>query len=75
MPLGKIQVVQFSQNPFDRRAVMARVKADTAGANLSSHRIVIPYLDLDDARELAGALERTPARRRSAGERRQTALR
>lgn len=58
VPLGKIQVVQFSQNPFDRRAVMARVKADTAGANLSSHRIVIPYLDLDDARELAGALER-----------------
>lgn len=58
VPLGKIQVVQFSQNPFDRRAVMARVKADTAGANLSSHRIVIPYLELDDARSLAEALER-----------------
>ena len=57
VPLGKTQVVQFAQNPFDRRAVMARVKVDTAGANLSSHRIVIPYLDLQDARELAGALE------------------
>ncbi|MDA8018519.1 MAG: PH domain-containing protein [Thermoanaerobaculia bacterium] len=58
VPLGKIQVVQFSQGFFDRRAVMARVKVDTAGANLSSHRVVIPYLDLEDARRLAGDLER-----------------
>lgn len=58
VPLGKIQVVQFGQNPFDRRAIMADVRVDTAGANLSSHRIVIPYLDLEDARRLAGDLER-----------------
>lgn len=58
VPLNRIQVVQFQQNPFDRRAVMAKVRADTAGANLSSHRIVIPYLDLDDARRVAQTLER-----------------
>ena len=43
--VNKIQAVAMHQTPFDRRAAMARVRVDTAGAGEFSHRVDIPYLD------------------------------
>ena len=42
--VNKIQAVAMRQSPFDRRAAMARVRVDTAGAGEFA-RIDIPYLD------------------------------
>ena len=53
---NKIQSVSLLQSPFDRRAVMARVRVDTAGAAVGSHRVDIPYLDSTVAEGLAGRL-------------------
>jgi putative membrane protein len=50
--VSKIQAVALRESPFDRRAAMARVRVDTAGANERSHRIDIPYLPRDRAAEL-----------------------
>jgi putative membrane protein len=52
VPIAKIQVVGRLESPFDRRAVMAGVRVDTAGSASPAHRISIPYL----ARETAGTL-------------------
>jgi putative membrane protein len=51
-PVVKIQTVERMESPFDRRAMMARVRVDTAGGNERSHGVAIPYL----ARETAQAL-------------------
>jgi putative membrane protein len=51
-PIVKIQTVERTESPFDRRAMMARVRVDTAGGNERSHGVAIPYL----ARETAQAL-------------------
>ena len=48
--VNKIQAVAMHQTPFDRRAAMARVRVDTAGAGEFSHRVDIPYLDHQIAR-------------------------
>ena len=53
---NKIQSVSFRQSPFDRRAAMARVRVDTAGAGATSHRVDIPYLDRTLAASLADRL-------------------
>ncbi|MDP2322048.1 MAG: PH domain-containing protein [Acidobacteriota bacterium] len=50
--VNKIQAVTLYQTPFDRRAAMARVRVDTAGAREMSHRIDVPYLDVAIARAL-----------------------
>lgn len=50
--VNKIQAVTLYQTPFDRRAAMARVRVDTAGARELSHRIDVPYLDVAIARDL-----------------------
>jgi putative membrane protein len=50
--VSRIQAVTLVESPFDRRASMARVRVDTAGANERSHRIDIPYLSRDHAAEL-----------------------
>lgn len=50
--VNKIQAVTWYQTPFDRRAAMARVRVDTAGAREMSHRIDVPYLDVVIARDL-----------------------
>ena len=42
--VNKIQAVAMRQSPFDRRAAMARVRVDTAGASEFT-RLDIPYLD------------------------------
>jgi len=52
----RIQAVALHESPFDRRASMARVRADTAGGGEASHRVNIPYLPLETARALAGLL-------------------
>ncbi len=53
--INKIQAVAMRESPFDRRAAMARVRVDTAGAGELS-RIDIPYLDGEVARQLADRL-------------------
>lgn len=50
--VNKIQAVAIYQSPFDRRAAMARVRIDTAGASEFSHRVDVPYLDREIARAL-----------------------
>jgi membrane protein YdbS with pleckstrin-like domain len=52
---GKIQVVTRHESPFDRRAAMASVRVDTAGAT-SGSVIHIPYLDRAAADSLAARL-------------------
>ena len=54
--VNKIQAVAMHQSPFDRRAAMARVRVDTAGAGAVSHRVDIPYLDHQIAAALAQRL-------------------
>ena len=51
-PVAKIQSVTQVESPFDRRAMMARVRVDTAGAGERSHRVAIPFLARGTAREL-----------------------
>jgi putative membrane protein len=59
--INKIQAVAMHQSPFDRRAAMARVKIDTAGAGEFSHRVDIPYLDQQVAQGLADRLSTAAA--------------
>lgn len=59
--VNKIQAVAMHQTPFDRRAAMARVRVDTAGAGEFSHRVDIPYLDRDLARGLTERLSAAAA--------------
>lgn len=63
---NKIQAVTLSESPFDRRARMASVRVDTAGAANASHRVDIPYLTRRTAdelyRRLAGEAARTAFR-------------
>lgn len=54
--VNKIQAVRLHESPFDRRAAMAGVRVDTAGAGALDHRVDIPFLDRDVARGLAGRL-------------------
>jgi putative membrane protein len=55
-PFAKIQAVALHESPFDRRAAMARVRVDTAGAGAASHRVDIPYLPRETARDLHALL-------------------
>lgn len=53
---NKIQVLDLSQSPFDRRLAMATLSVDTAGAGPAGHRIDIPYLATATAREIEARL-------------------
>jgi membrane protein YdbS with pleckstrin-like domain len=53
---NKIQSVSLRASPLDRRAAMARVRVDTAGAGATSHRVDIPFLDHSVAARLADRL-------------------
>ena len=61
--VNRVQSVTLRESPFDRRAGMAGVRVDTAGAAERSHRVDIPYLEGALARglqqRLAGAAART----------------
>jgi putative membrane protein len=59
---AKIQAVTILESPFDRLAAMVRVSIDAAGAGPGSHRIDIPYLGRETARDLYGALAMHAAR-------------
>ncbi|RMH20301.1 MAG: hypothetical protein D6696_08495, partial [Acidobacteria bacterium] len=62
VPWAKIQAVAVHQSPFDRRAAMARVRIDTAGAGELSHRVDVPYLPAAAARRAAARLAAQAAR-------------
>jgi putative membrane protein len=59
---NKIQAVTLNESPFDRRARMASVAVDTAGAADASHRVAIPYLARPIADELYYRLSDEAAR-------------
>ena len=50
--VAKIQAVTLGESPFDRGSVMARLRVDTAGGGARSHRVDIPYLPQNVARDL-----------------------
>lgn len=58
----KIQAVDLTQNPFDRRHRMASLRVDTAGAGRTGHRLRIPYLAIAAAGDLQGRLALEAAR-------------
>ena len=60
--VSRIQAVSTYASPLDRRASMARVRADTAGAGERSHRVDIPYLGVDVADALRERLAAQAAR-------------
>ncbi len=62
--VGKVQVVDMTTNPFDRRYGMARLRADTAGGAASSVRIEVPYLSGEVARSIFERLAEVAGRRR-----------
>jgi putative membrane protein len=51
-PFARVQAVTFRESPFDRRAAMAGVSVDTAGAGDLSHKVAIPFLARDEAHAL-----------------------
>ena len=57
----KIQSIELARTPFDRRARMARLSIDTAGAARSARRFVVPFLELRAAGALARRLRREAA--------------
>jgi putative membrane protein len=59
---AKIQAVALRESPFDRRASMASVHVDTAGAGGALHRLHIPYQELADAQALFRQLSAQAAR-------------
>lgn len=59
---NKIQAVTLGESPFDRRARMASVRVDTAGAADASHRVAIPYLARQTADDLYHRLAGEAAR-------------
>jgi putative membrane protein len=58
----KIQAVTLTESPFDRRARMAGVRVDTAGASDASHRVDVPYLARETATRLFALLAGQAAR-------------
>ncbi len=58
----KIQAVTLHASPFDRRARMARVRVDTAGAGDAAHRVDVPYLSRETAHGLHERLSAEAAR-------------
>lgn len=59
---AKIQAVTFAESPFDRRARMASVRVDTAGARGSSSLVLVPYLSRATAESLHVLLSAAAAR-------------
>ena len=56
-PFNRIQNVAILESPCDRRAGMASLRVDTAGAGSPlSHKLLIPYLARATADELAELL-------------------
>lgn len=58
----RMQVVATQTTPIDRWRGMARLRVDTAGAGAASHKVDIPYLPLEAARDLRSRLAAEAAR-------------
>jgi putative membrane protein len=58
VPINKVQAVEVSQSPFDRRLGLATLSVDTAGQAYTGGGPQISNLPLDEARAVAGALAR-----------------
>ncbi len=58
----RIQVVALRASPLDRWRDLARLRVDTAGAGAATHKVDIPYLPVDTARELRTLLAGEAAR-------------
>lgn len=56
--IGKLQALELTQSPFDRRHGMATLRFDTAGANAMEGGLRIPYLPEATARRLQAELSR-----------------
>jgi putative membrane protein len=68
VPINKIQAVEVSQSPIDRRLGLATLSVDTAGQAYTGGGPQISNLPLDEARAVAGALaHRASATRYIAG--------
>jgi putative membrane protein len=59
VPRDRVQTVNVSTSPFDRRRHMASLSVDTAGGSSMSAGVHIRYLPADVARRLADALYAT----------------
>ena len=53
---SKIQALETTESPFDRRYRMASLKVDTAGATRVGHSIDMPYLDVGVAKRMQNQL-------------------
>jgi len=53
---SKIQSLENTESPFDRRHRMASLKVDTAGATRVGHSIDMPYLDVEVATQMMSRL-------------------
>lgn len=56
--IGKLQALELTQSPFDRRHGMATLRFDTAGASAMEGGLHIPYLPEAIARKLQDELSR-----------------
>lgn len=56
VPINKIQAVEVSQSPLERRLGLATLSVDTAGQAYTGGGPEISNLPIDEAREIAGAL-------------------
>ena len=60
--LDRVQVIEVTQSPFDRRAGMSTLRVDTAGALSTGPRVELPMLDTDQAHDHARAVAQTAER-------------
>lgn len=59
VPLNKIQTVELTQTPFDRRLGLATIRVDTAGQAYTEGGPQIGNLPIDEARSLASVLAKS----------------
>ena len=52
VPIEKVQSIELSDSPFDRRNKMKSVEIDVAGLDSNQHHINIKYLDEQHAQHL-----------------------
>lgn len=63
VPLEKIQVVNLTSSPFDRRRGTATLNVDTAATDLTEPTVRIPYLPASTAQDLGARLDEETGRR------------
>jgi len=61
--LDKLQALQLTRSPLDRRCGTATLHLDTAGAGALSPQLSVRFLPLEEAQALYASLSRTLARR------------